>query len=355
MNDIIRAQHPHEILQLAPVIAGGRPTNSALVLLFCGKRSGAALRIDLPDSETDASDWAHVALVSAAQVGADGIVVILYPGRDIGAGPLPYAQLAHALSQVAREYDVILRDSFIVGDDYWGDYRRPEAPQAPAVEVTGLDERFAWLPPVDDMVTGPDGVPPTLPQEQEKQQYAVVQSLVDDESVVDPIALTARAVMAGPAGLDDCTAAKLSSLAQLPLTRELVLTTMIAGAAKARLLEMQPGVACAAAALETRETTARILMGASGEVSSGALQRSLRLWEAVTARTITDQRAPVLGILAWLHWATGKRSIAAACAERAIELDGAVSLAHSVLQLTDSQVIPDWYRDRVQQSVNLPA
>lgn len=348
MQQIVKAQHPHELLQLAPIIAGGTPTKSALLLLFCGKRAGSALRIDLPESQEAEKPWADAALRVVSSVGAEAIVVILYPSEEIGPRELPYRHLATALRASADEHRIDLRDTFVVGDDYWGDYREPDAPMAPVAEIAELDARFDGLPRASELASGPRGLPKQLRGKDEEQQRARVDALVDDPEAVDPIAITAKAVAGGPDLLDCVTAAKLSTLSQLAITRELILTTLIAGAAEAQQLDSAVGGAAAELQLEVRQRTSRILIGEAEDVSMERLRRSLRLWEAVAALTVREQLAPVLGMLGWLHWATGMRSIAAACAERAIELDPSFSLPRSVLRLTDSGHMPRWYRMQVR-------
>lgn len=351
MTQIIRTQHPHEILQLAPIIAGGTPTDSALFLLFCGRRTASALRADLPTRDDDADAWAISMLDAVASVGADGVVVILYPGDEIGAGPLPYSHLAAALERFSHGHEIELRDTFIVGTDYWGDYRRQEGPMAPAIEISELDARFDGLPTAGALGAGAAGMPEELSGKAAEEQRALVDSLVEDEEPVDAVVIASKALADGPDALDDVTAAKLSTLTQLAITREQILTALVSGASEAQHLGHD---SCCNGPVDeaiVRERTSRILIGEAKGVSLSRLQRSLKLWQAVAQRTIPEQLAPVLGILGWLHWATGMRSVAAACAERAIELDSSFSLPHSVLQLTDSGHMPSWYSERVRRPI----
>ena len=342
MTQIIRAQHPHEILQLAPVLAGGTPRNSALLLLFWQGRTGSAMRVDLPTDDEEADAWAVGAVGSATRVGADAVIVILYHDGDIGAGELPRRALVNALERRATAHELVVRETFIVGTDYWGDFRYPDGPRAPAAEIAELDGRFDGLPEVAELASGEEGTPSELSEEAAQQQRAVVDGLVDNTDPVDATVLTAQAMALDPAELDAVTMAKLSTLAQLPGTREEILTTLIAGAATARLLRSPDDSA------SVTDLVTSILMGDEKEVSIHRLQRATEFWRTVTARTIPEQLAPVLGILAWLHWATGMCSIGAACAERAIELDPGYSFPRTILELIDSGHLPRWYEEQVR-------
>lgn len=303
------------------------------------------MRVDLPNGDEEADPWADGILAAAASVGADAVIVILYQDGEIGAGELPRRALADALQGQASRHALDIREVFIVGADYWGDFRYPDGPRAPAAEIAELDGRFDGLPDVSALAAGAEGMHTELGGEAAAKQRRVVNGLVEDEHEIDAVVLAARALAEGPQSLDALTAAKLSTLSQVAGAREEVLTTLIAGAAEAKLLSSCTGPIDEPD--DCRARTAQILMGTASGVSVRRLERALELWQEVTARTIPEQLPPVLGILAWLHWATGMRSVGAACAERAIELDVDYGFPRTVLAMIDAGHMPNWYQEQV--------
>ncbi|HEV7623132.1 MAG TPA: DUF4192 family protein, partial [Amnibacterium sp.] len=51
MTEIVKAARPVDFLRLVPRLVGFRPIESVVLVAFTGKRTQAAMRFDLPDTD----------------------------------------------------------------------------------------------------------------------------------------------------------------------------------------------------------------------------------------------------------------------------------------------------------------
>lgn len=347
MTRLLKTRHPHELLQAATVLAGGVPERSALILPVYGGRIGSAMRIDLPDDDCD--DWADAVVHLARFVEADGAVVILYPSEPLGPGPLPWEAAADAVSAAADSAGLPLQGLFIVGTDCWGDFRHPEGPRGPLAELADADARFDGEPQPGPLVTGRAAVPDELGADAADRQRFRIDELIDLQHEIDPVAL-AHAVMDCDAPLDAATAAVLATLVQVPVIRDEVLMTLVAGP--------DEGYLTRAGAIEWHSTgvsprvedDASLLMGVTGDPDLKRVRAARELWRRVAEHTVTEQRPAVLAVLGWLHWALGEASSGDACAAAALEIDADHSFASIVASIIDSGSIPCWVQRSMRRT-----
>jgi hypothetical protein len=97
------------------------------MLPFHGTRASGAMRIDLPDPQTNADDFAEVALRALLQIrGVDAVAVVVYtdePPQSVPDGILlPRLTLIEALLDVATDAGLRVVDALCVTADGWSDY-----------------------------------------------------------------------------------------------------------------------------------------------------------------------------------------------------------------------------------------
>ena len=126
---------PEDILGFIPHSLGYWPANSLVAMTMQGKRLGATLRVDLPDSDTDSGLFRFARTVSEyleADTEADGSLLVVFsnaawtgsPGfAPAGGSPAAAAGVTRRLL-TALEAELELsgrpvRDSWYVGDAYW--------------------------------------------------------------------------------------------------------------------------------------------------------------------------------------------------------------------------------------------
>ena len=347
MTRLLKTRHTHELLQAAPVLAGGVPEHSALVLPAYGGRIGSAMRIDLPDDQLDA--WAASVVHLAGFVDADSAAVILYPSVEIGSGQLPMTDVAIALTAAAGEARLPLSGLFIVGTDCWGDFSRPEAPRGTAAELLDPDLRFDGAEP-GPLRSGDAAVPGAMSDRASAAQRRRIDALCNLCEETCPIDAAQAAFDLPPEELTAAEAAVLSTLVQVPVVRDEILMTLIAGVEEGARTRAGAQQWHATGQSERVEYEASMLMGITGDLDLTRLRRALSCWRRVTELTVSEQRPAVLAVLGWLHWALGEASSAAACIQRALEGDDAHSFSRIVESIIGSGHVPVWIQQRMRHA-----
>ena len=346
MRQIIKANDPRRLLTLAPMLAGGVPTDSALILPFIGKRTWSAVRIDLPSGhEHDADEWAAGLARFVDSLDADGAAVIVYPGFELGLDPLPMQRAVDTLIRAFEDSGILVKAALAVGTDSWGDYARPQSALGPLAELYDVTEVG-----VDDgdpgvFLAGEDALPAEPDARWCEEQAARIDLVCDDDYLCDPVHAIVRALELGPDKLTDDQLAELTTCVQRPVIRDEMLMTMLGGE--------EEGLKTRAAAFAWHltgqskrvEEEAALVMGIEGTPDRDRVHTALRLWKTVAAHTVPEQQAAVFAVLAWLYWAVGKSSVAQACVERAFAGDPDHGFARIVASILDSGHIPCWIVD----------
>lgn len=374
MTQIIRTSDPRRFLTLAPQLAGGTPSDSALVLPFMGKRAWSAIRIDLPagtcgsdcsvlEPQADcidphhatAIDWAVSITRTVKDLGADGLAVVVYPGCDLGIGALPFQTALEALMIDCEMNGLGVVTALVAGTDSWGDYRHPESARGPLAELDGIVEDGIDSVDPGRLLTGAEALPEAPSQEWCEEQTDLLSSLEDVTPVLfdDPVHAVGMALECATDELTDTHIAMLTTQVQRPVVRDEMLMTMIGGEGE--------GYRTRAAALEWNacgqskrvEEEAALIMGMAGSPERARIRRALGLWTHVASRTVPEQEAAVYAVLGWLHWAIGTSSAADACVERALAGDPDHGFARIVASILDAGHVPCWvvdaFRDRRPQ------
>ena len=368
MKKIVKTSDPRQLLLLAPHMAGGTPSRSALVLPFIGKRTGNAIRVDLPQSTcdsscdlsrshtpycdrclADAAAWARVITDFAVRLGAAGIALIVYPGHDLGLEELPFRSAVEAVRDDASRLGIRVVATLVAGTDSWGDYRYPGGARGPLAEIDGLERGDLDMPDPGELVSGAAALPPLPGDLWSAGQRQVIERLMnEDPADYDPIDAVDYAMSTGRPSLTHKQVAVLTSHVQSPVVRDEMLMTMIGGVEeglKTREASIEWNVTGTS---ERVEEEAALIMGVQGSPDRSRLARALELWHDVAAQTVTEQQPAVYAVLAWLHWAMGAVSAAAACVERAADGDPDHGFVQIVGTIIDSGHIPCWILDAFQ-------
>ena len=357
------------MLTLAPLLAGGVPSDSALVLPFMGKRAWSAIRVDLPvgtcgsdcsvlEPQSDCVDPLHEAAIDWAvsisravkELGADGLAVVVYPGCELGIGQLPFQTAVEALTLDCEMRALGVVTALVAGTDSWGDYRHPESARGPLAELDEIVRGEADDVDPGRLLTGSDALPAQPSQEWCEGQLALLDRLEDStpEPFEDPVHAVGLALQFEPQELSDLHIATMTSHVQRPVVRDEMLMTMIGGEGE--------GYRTRAAALEWNacgqsnrvEEEASLIMGMAGAPDRDRIRKALELWTHVASRTVPEHAAAVYAVLAWLHWAIGRSSAADACVERALAGDPDHGFARIVAAILEAGHIPCWVLEAIR-------
>lgn len=375
MSSIVRAHSPSEFLALVPHLLGCTPRRSLAIVTFTAGRSLGALRVDLPDTDSgsDIDSVASTVIGMACKVSrTDAIAVIVYTDRGLrDAIDLPHRHLVEALVARADICGLRIIDAQVVGPDAWNGYLSDAADgPRPLDEITPDPD----LPPLPD-VEGDQFAAAALPVLPDGEAAAVHRLLTDAQNLIvrsregkrlparrraaatlvlddlaDPPALF-EAFVAPDTDPDDRTVAAVAFCLQRPLLRDVALMQWVGDLATG---DAAYGAQSAyAAGHPFPHDLARPMWGEGAQPDPPRLLRALQRCRHVAAATQRAGRAGPLAACAWLAWATGRSTHAAAYADEALAIEPRHGLADIVRTLSDNGRLPEWVFDR--EPVTSPA
>lgn len=360
MTTIVSATRPAELLSSIPALAGFTPRRSLVLVPFAGKRSTGLLRVDLPHSGVDEVEFVARLIGLVCQVrDADRVAIVVYDDEPSDAGEPPWADLVDGLCERADACGLGIVEALYVGPESWAAYLREpwlrhpisEIPAPPAVPGIGMVEgdqhEGGELPAVD----GEEAA-------HVAEALSTLRGVLEDrlagrpERRTDPQALAARAVLddvpaffermlespATPAPYD---AAALAWCLNTPLLRDVALVQWARN--------QRQGALALGAQLAFRERSepvpdslGSVLIGGGRRPDADRLGVALALVRTVAALAPEPDRAGPLVAAAWLAWALGRSTHAAAHIAQAREIDPDLSMAALIEVMLDHGVLPGW-------------
>ncbi|MFF8187315.1 DUF4192 family protein [Microbacterium sp. NPDC016588] len=375
MSQIVRAGAPAEFLSLVPHLLGCTPRSSLAVVTFAAGRSLGALRIDLPapGAVADVESVASTVIGMACKVSrTDAVALVVYTDLALrDAGELPHRALVDAVLARADICGLRVIDAFAVGPDGWNGYLSGgEGEPRPLAEIAP-DPDLVPTPEVD----GDQFAAATLPAITAAERTAVHRLLDDAEQLVarsrEAKRLPARRRAAATLVLDDIadppavfeafvspdddpdhrTVAAVSFGLQRPLLRDVALMQWLSDLATG---DATYGAQTAYAAGQPFPADlARPMWGEGAHPDPPRLLRALDRCRYAAAATPRARRAGPLAACAWLAWATGRSTHAAAYAADALEIDPDHGLADIVRIMCAQGRLPEWVFER--EPVTSPA
>lgn len=115
---------PADILSYIPHALGFLPSESLVVLTTAGRKLGATLRVDLPDTGADPLGFAHGVLsFLEGDLDADGTLVVVYTEESSGRGaPAPHSGTVLTLEDVLDTAGLPVRGGWLVSRSAWRDF-----------------------------------------------------------------------------------------------------------------------------------------------------------------------------------------------------------------------------------------
>ena len=376
---VVRCATAADLLRLVPQLVAVDTRDSVVLVLFRGRRTHGALRVDAPRGVTGErlGAWAARMLGTVCKVeGADGVVPIAFTDDAFApSGRPPQAEVLRALNRAAERMGLEVRDLLCVAADGWGSLLDPDLPRGgrPLDELApreGDPERPRRAVPVplpaseaarDAFVDalarwwthpeGPGGVlhgvdlrrpgsafGPAAGQRPAMQRYRW------GEDQADVVALIER--MLDPHEEEDpdrpCPCrALLYAIGSRQGLENLMLVQFGWGAGLAQRLWRVAHAGDRDSPVLDR-LAAAIGGGMIRRPDVDRLERAVAVVTAVSALVEEPVRAPLDGMLSWLHWALGASSVAAALASRALALEPDRDLPLLVAARTRAGELPEW-------------
>ncbi|HEY5224191.1 MAG TPA: DUF4192 domain-containing protein [Microbacteriaceae bacterium] len=381
MQTIVTTSQPHDLLALVPQLVGFRPQNSLVLVAFNGKRTCGAYRVDLPEPASD-SAYKRMATTLIGMLckvrGADGVIPVIYTDdRFDECGGIPRETFAMIMLGRARTAGFAVKDALCVAPDGWGSYfDDPDAVDQPRT-LAMIDESSAHA-------SIPDHERAALRSPQERAELpsvdlarrerigrAVAQlrtesagesahsgnngaaaRVGDIDSLFDAweglVAFAEVALRLEGATISPDLAAQIMLTADCPSLRDVLLFDWAWGR----------DIGLRTYRLNQRHTRGELITteddGALGLAGIGMprpdperIATAIELLRHLAACAPKSVRAPLLTMLAWLHWALGSGSTAGLFVAQAQKIDPRYGLAELLGSMLQNGMLPEWSFDQV--------
>lgn len=363
MTTVLHATDSAAFLGIVPSLAGFTPRESIVLLPFHGSRTEGAMRLDLPDDDTDLDAYADTAVGLTARVPeTDAIAVVVYTDRE--AHPtrdglvLPYAVVVDEVLGCAEDAGLRVVDALCVTPSGWASYIDAE-PKLHALEhirplhltaddgVHGDQAAGVDLPEVDlaekervgrataELAAVLDARAPGRVSGRENPQLIAALVLLED------IPVFFESTLAAPDALPPFATAALLWCLDRPFLRDVAIAqwaTDLSGGA--RTLGAQTAFAHTGRAFP--DDLGRIFLGQGAMPDTARLRDALAVVRGAAARAPRSSRPAPLTVAAWLAWALGRATHAGRYLEMAREIDPDYSLAVLLEALIGNAVLPEW-------------
>lgn len=369
MTEIVKVSGPADLLRLVPRLVGFRPAESLVLVAFTGRRTGAAMRFDLPatgDPRVLDRIAGHLVGMLCRVEGVDGMVPVVYTAAPLESVPVVLFDLLAAHADAAG---LAVKDALCVAGDGWA--RVPGGPLRPLSEL-GPDAADLLDPAVElrlpavseaararfaeqltawrTRAAGPGGDVHGF------RPGAGLTGAPRDEPFVlraalglDTTALLEGMLTEHPLGDEPCPClAALAAFAEVPdLANHLLLHIGWGPAFGDRVrgswLERDEEDPDAEAALN------------GGEVERPVVPRieaGIRAVKAAMAHLEPDRRGPLAACAAWLEWALGRGSLAGGFVDLALAAAEPSAFAVVLGLRLGHGVLPEWaFRERPGLSI----
>lgn len=374
---VVRAADAADLLRYLPALAGVPVDDSLVLVLFRGTRTGGALRFDLPHGllPDQMQRWASTAVGTACRLdGITGVVaVVVTPETFAPSGRPPGTDLLRAVARRARLAGLEVRGELCLAADGWGSLRDPDLPRggrslaevepvriegvpaprtlpAPGTASRAAQDRLVeqleawWLLPQGpggtlhgvrlDAPGAAFGVADDRVPAMERYRYGddreqlteLIERMLDPHDDPADAPCPCRALLVALAGRPGLPAVVVLQLAFGQTFGDRIWAAASGGGSGVPEIDLIRGA----------------LVGDHRRPDADRLRLAIEAVSAAEALCPQHERAGVVGMLAWMHWACGGGSVAAALADRALGEDPEQELALHVRVLTDGGRLPAW-------------
>ncbi|MDQ1531016.1 MAG: hypothetical protein QOE37_1121 [Microbacteriaceae bacterium] len=373
---IVRTPDAASFLGLVPTLVGMQPEESLVLVVFRGKRTCGALRLDLPHLHGDVAlkRFTNTVTGMVCRVqDADGLVPIVYTRAPFRAAP---RALLRRVATRARTAGLDVKDVLIVARDAWASLLDPDAPpggrplaqitptvldgepalldaaaelRLPAVTVRDVGT-FAghvarWEGSADGVGAPVHGFDPSAGLRGRAFGRAAVPAKPFLERVVDGLDVgpVLEGMLESHEGPGPCPClALLAVMARAPVLRDLAMLQFAWGpefGAHVRdrtLLEPSEPLGV------DEPVTLAFRGGDMPRPDQHRIGAALATVKLALAHVPLEERAPLSAMAGWLHWALGHGSIASAFADRAAAVDPGYPFARLLRAMLASATLPEW-------------
>ncbi|WP_337002745.1 MULTISPECIES: DUF4192 family protein [unclassified Microbacterium] len=364
MTTVLRATDSADFLSIVPALAGFTPRESIVLLPFRGTRTDGAMRLDLPDDETDLEAYADAAVGLVARVtGTDALAAVVYTADEAHGTRdglvLPHAVAVDEVLGCAEDAGLRVVDALCVTPSGWSSYIEVDPGLHPLAQI----RRPADLP-TDADVSGDQSSGAVLPAVDLAEKERVARAALELSAALDRKGcgrLTGRenpqliaalvlledipalfeSVLASPDALPPFATAALLWCLEQPLLRDVAIAqwaTDLTGGM--RTLDAQTAFAMSGEMVP--DDLGRVFLGQGPVPDTERLRQALSVVREAAARAPRAVRPAPLTAAAWLSWALGRATHAGHYLELVRDIDPHYSLAALLETMIGSALLPEW-------------
>lgn len=364
MTTILKTSEAHDFLALVPQLVGMHPRESIVIVVFQGNRTCGAMRFDLPPAGERSGFYREVATTIIGMVcrlpGVDAVVPVVFTDAPCGdSGEPPHRVYADVLVRRAVYSGFVVRDALWVAADGWGHYRGYGRSGTHALSLIEGSEAFRSLPPearrvlVD--IDAESSLPPTTPARCDRVMalgLRLEEARADAPTLIRELAAMgfgndivtyadtlARVDDAQPTEED---AALLGFLASDPQLRDVLLVTWAWGAEAGDNAAETNFLVNAGEPVDDRPTIGALGGWGMPRPQPERIRRAIGIMRSTASVVPVNAQAPVMTMLAWLHWSLGHGSIAGRWIDQARAVDADYSFAELLGTMLSVGHLPEW-------------
>lgn len=359
---VIKAHTAADFLAFVPHLVGYTPRRSVIFVMFNGKRTCGALRMDLPPNgpPTLLKHFATIALATIAEVpDVQTIVPVVFTDEEFGDdSAIPHAGLMDVVRRRCRHVGMPVREMLCLAADGWASYLDKVTPRGgrPLDEVLGSEviaavpedvragagdhlSQASYVPPEEDASRRATHIMATLKAKADIQRRMGASSPA--LSALDDIpAFIEKALAWSDEELDEQGPLLLFAV-QGPPMRDQTMLQWAAGYATGKHLHAEVENAHGDP-LAIDPVLGDIMLGGGPRPDPVRMLRGIEILRTLLLLAQGKYRLPVLCMLAWLNWGLGRVSHAKIYVDEARMIDPDYSMAELLDTLVASGRLPEW-------------
>lgn len=344
---VVRARTAADLLALVPALVGMPPHESLVLVVFRRARTMGALRLDLPPASA-AAELAGPAVGMVCRLdGADAVVPVVYTDRPFHEALPDARRLLEPLSVAARRAGLAVKDALLAAADGYGSLHDPALPEG-GRPLADLREP-AGLPPLLDVDA--EATLADVPDEARRRFLARVRRCADGtgrsgrtlEGVLtraDPVGAVERAL--DLEGAEPRCVPLLAALAERPALRDLVLLQIGWGPVFGTVVFDRTVLGLGGPLGPEDDVALAFSGGDMPRPDPARIERAIEMLRCTAAHLPEQHRAPLLTMLAWLHWSLGRGTIAGRLVDAAARIDPEYGLADLLARMLGAGMLPEW-------------
>ncbi len=344
MTTVITKATTADLLAALPALIDRDPTGSVVFIAFRGKRTHAALRLDIP--RAGEKRFAGTALGLFCKIpGAEDVVPVICTEGPVIEGMSLLGVLVRRFHQAGFP----VRDALAVGSDGWMSHYDPDGRLGSLVDIEAAASRLALDPPSG--VAGPVPRADDLACRRMSDELARLRMLAEEDGdlaefePLDDLPFFADSALEWSDAEIAQRGALLLFILQRPSVRDLVMLQWAFGLEVGDAMwsaDTCAGIDARATYADVHQLASDLMVGRGPSPDPERIASAIALLTTLISRADDAYRPAPLCMLAWLNWARGRGSSAGAHSDEVRSIAPDYSMGELLDALFGSGIMPEW-------------